>query len=258
MDTKHHRDIDCIIPARGGSKRFPGKNLALLDGKPLIAYVIEAALKSGIFEVVVVSTDDAAIGEVARDCGAQVAVRGADLATDTARVKDVVLHELDVLAYTRGKFMGRAQNDYLAVIYPTAALIPTDVIIQMRDMLQFPDPLSDADDGMLTIVRPMEHPLGALRRNVALITSPHTFGLISPHFYGGGDIPQSQALPELWMDAGAVYMYKVEAFRKWGFFPPRLRGYVLSRLMAVDVDYPEDMELLKAFKHQAEGLSKEE
>lgn len=243
MDTKPHRGIDCIIPARGGSKRFPGKNLALLDGKPLIAYVIEAALKSGIFEVVMVSTDDAAIGEMARDCGAQVAVRTADLATDTARVKDVVMHELDILAYTRGKFMGRAQNDYLAVIYPTAALIPPDVIIAMWNMLQLPYPLSEADDGILTIVRPMEHPLGALRQS--------TFGLISPHFYGGGDIPQSQVLPELWMDAGAVYMYRVGAFRQWGFFPPRLRGYMLPRLMAVDVDYPEDMEVLRAFKHQA-------
>ena len=62
----------CIIPARGGSKRIPRKNIKIFNGKPIIAYSIEAALKSGCFDKVIVSTDDDEISEVAKDFGAEV------------------------------------------------------------------------------------------------------------------------------------------------------------------------------------------
>src|SRR3989344_8348542 len=80
----------CIIPARGGSKRFPRKNIALLRGKPLLTYVIEAAKQSGVFDAVCVSSDDDEILKIAKESGADLLLqRPPELAADTARVPHV-------------------------------------------------------------------------------------------------------------------------------------------------------------------------
>ena len=86
----------CIIPARGGSKRIPRKNIKDFLGKPIIAYSIEAALKSGLFDEVMVSTDDEEIAEVARQYGAAVPfMRSAHTASDFATTADVINEVLD-------------------------------------------------------------------------------------------------------------------------------------------------------------------
>ena len=86
----------CIITARGGSKRIPRKNIRDFLGKPIMAYSIEAALKSGVFDEVMVSTDDEEIAAVAREYGAQVPfMRSAATANDYATTKDVLLEVLD-------------------------------------------------------------------------------------------------------------------------------------------------------------------
>lgn len=83
----------CFIGARGGSKGVPGKNIRPLDNKPLIAYAIQSALKSGIFDHVVVSTDDLAISRVAKKYGAEIPfIRPKKLATDSAGFTEVMLH----------------------------------------------------------------------------------------------------------------------------------------------------------------------
>lgn len=88
--------ILALIPARGGSKRLPGKNIKLLGDQPLIAWTIRAALDSGVCTDVLVSTDDPAIAKVALDYGASVPwIRPAELATDTASSVDVALHAID-------------------------------------------------------------------------------------------------------------------------------------------------------------------
>src|SRR3989338_6130615 len=90
----------CVIPARGGSKRLPRKNIAEIGGKPMVAYAIEAALTSGVFEKVCVSTEDEEIAAVSRASGAEVPfMRRPDLASDTATIVDV---SLDVLASVEG------------------------------------------------------------------------------------------------------------------------------------------------------------
>lgn len=92
----------CIIPARGGSKSIPGKNLRVVAGKPLLAWSIEQALAS-IADKVVVSTDSAEIAAVAKDAGAEVPfMRPAELATDTAATEPVLLHALDELERNSG------------------------------------------------------------------------------------------------------------------------------------------------------------
>lgn len=96
-----------IVPARGGSKRLPRKNVLPLGGKPLIAWTIDAARASGCFVDVLISTDDAEIAEAARACGALVPwLRPAKFATDTARSIDVVLHALDWYEREHGAVAG--------------------------------------------------------------------------------------------------------------------------------------------------------
>ena len=83
-----------LIPARGGSKGVPGKNIKMIYGKPLIVWSIERALESKLLDKVVVSTDSHEIAKIARDAGAEVLMRPAELATDTASTLDVMIHAL--------------------------------------------------------------------------------------------------------------------------------------------------------------------
>ena len=101
-DNTAKPDVLAIIPARGGSKGIPRKNLRLLCGKPLVAYSIEHALQARQVTRTVVSTDDPEIAGVASQYGAEVIMRPADLATDTAGTEPVLLHALSVLEQEEG------------------------------------------------------------------------------------------------------------------------------------------------------------
>ncbi|UXX81405.1 acylneuraminate cytidylyltransferase family protein [Roseovarius pelagicus] len=90
-------DLVAVIPARGGSKRLPGKNIRPLGGLPLIAWTIRAAIEASIFDEIVVTTDDSGISACAQDAGARVIDRPAVLASDTACSADVVRHAIDLL-----------------------------------------------------------------------------------------------------------------------------------------------------------------
>jgi CMP-N,N'-diacetyllegionaminic acid synthase len=103
-----------VIPARGGSKRIPRKNLRLLNGKPLIAYTIEAADKAQSLTSWVVSTDNEEIRDVALSLGAYVIRRPEELATDLASSDAVALHALE--------WMGRDNYDILVLLHPTSPI----------------------------------------------------------------------------------------------------------------------------------------
>jgi CMP-N-acetylneuraminic acid synthetase len=90
-------DLVAIIPARGGSKRLPGKNVRPFFGHPMLAYSVSAALNSGLFTRVIVSSDDPAIGRIAEWYGAVFVLRPPELASDSAQLVDVAGHVLDVL-----------------------------------------------------------------------------------------------------------------------------------------------------------------
>ena len=114
-----------IIPARGGSKRIPRKNIKLFMGKPIIAYSIEAALRSGLFDEVMVSTDDEEIAVVAREYGASVPfMRSAETANDYATTADVICEVLDCYENI-GKIF-----DTVCCIYSTAPFISKDILQQ--------------------------------------------------------------------------------------------------------------------------------
>jgi CMP-N,N'-diacetyllegionaminic acid synthase len=111
----HGRRILALIPARGGSRGLPRKNVLEVGGRPLISWSIEAALASAYVDAVVVTTDDAEIANVARACGAEVPfLRPPELALDTSPSIDAVLHALDALAALGREF------EYLMLLEPTS------------------------------------------------------------------------------------------------------------------------------------------
>ncbi|BDV43449.1 pseudaminic acid cytidylyltransferase [Geotalea uraniireducens] len=119
-----------IIPARGGSKRIPRKNIKPFAGKPMIAYSIEAALESGLFERVIVSTDDREIADVARGHGAEVPfIRPAELADDFAGTDAVLLHGLQWLEEHARR------PDYCCCIYATAPFVRSEYLRQGFELL---------------------------------------------------------------------------------------------------------------------------
>ena len=120
-----------IIPARGGSKRIPRKNIKLFCGKPIVAYSIEAALRTKLFDEVMVSTDDLEIAEVAKKYGASVPfLRSAETANDYAILKDV-LNEVLGEYKKHGKIF-----DEVCCILPTAPLIEAEDLIKGHSILE--------------------------------------------------------------------------------------------------------------------------
>jgi pseudaminic acid cytidylyltransferase len=120
-----------IIPARGGSKRIPRKNVRTLAGKPAIAYAIDLAHNSGIFERVIVSTDDAEIAEISRKYGAEVPyVRNSELSNDFAVTVDVIADAAQQLQHDDKSF------DYICCIYPVTPLLELNRVKQALNMLE--------------------------------------------------------------------------------------------------------------------------
>ena len=120
-----------IITARGGSKRIPHKNIKPFLGKPIIAYSIEAAIASGCFEEVMVSTDDEKIAEIAREYGASVPfMRSAENADDFSTTRDVVKEVLKQYAEIDREF------DYACCIYPTAPFITAERVQDSMKLLE--------------------------------------------------------------------------------------------------------------------------
>lgn len=145
------RRVIVIVPARGGSKGIPGKNLRSLCGKPLIAWSIEKALRSRCADLVMVTTDSPEIADVARRFGAQVPfLRPAELATDHASTYDAIRH---ALAHYRD--VERQEFDYTVLFEPTSPLREDDDLDRMLDAL---DARGAEFDAIVSVGQVNEHP----------------------------------------------------------------------------------------------------
>jgi pseudaminic acid cytidylyltransferase len=212
-----------IIPARGGSKRLPRKNIVDFLGRPIIAYTIDAAYESGCFERVVVSTEDDEIAGVAQRCGAAVEPRPTNLATDMTGVVDVCLDVLEREA-ARGR-----RWPIMGCLYPTA-------------------PLRSAADIRATValLRPgiCEFAMGVtsydLQPHLALKLAPD--GGLAPMWPDLIDCRASD-LPPLRISNGTTYAVLAEAFcRARTFYGPGLRGYDMPRKRSIDIDTSDDLD----------------
>jgi N-acylneuraminate cytidylyltransferase len=214
--------IVAVIPARGGSKRIPRKNIRPFAGKPIIAYSIAAARACGLFDRIVVSTDDEEIAGVARDFGAETPFRRpAELADDHTGTDPVTAHALSWLA-ERGE-----AAEFACCIYATAPFL------QAGDLKRGYDALRDSGKSFAFSVTSYAYsPQRALR----LVAG----GGVEPVFPQWAE-RRSQDLEQVYHDAGQFYWGRAEAFRAGlPMFAAHSVAVVLPRHRVQDIDTPED------------------
>ena len=211
-----------IIPARGGSKRIPRKNVKPFAGKPMISYAIEAAQKSGVCEKIVVSTDDEEIAEVARECGAQLPfTRPPELADDHTPTVPVIAHAIETL---RGE--GWALEN-VACIYPGVPLLDAGDIAGALDVLA-----ANGGGGYAFPVAPFPSAIQrALRREDTGKSAP---------FHPEHALTRTQDLEPAYYDAGQFYWAHADTWLAGGTIHLDARTVVLPEWRVVDIDTPED------------------
>lgn len=209
-----------LIPARGGSKGIPGKNIRALGGKPMIAWTIEAARHSRYPIRLVCSTDDPAIAEVAAAYGAEVPwLRPAELATDEATTLDVVRHALSAVdgVWT-----------HLLLLQPTSPLREAEDIDGAIDLA-----FASGAHAVIGVTEAMDHPY--------LTFKMENDGAMAPYLRPDGISLRRQDLPAAYVINGALYVNRVESLLAHGtFLPPGLRAYPMPRERSVDIDDMED------------------
>jgi len=210
-----------IIPARGGSKRIPRKNVRGFAGKPMIAYAIATAIESGLFEHVVVSTDDAEIVETAKLFGAEVPfLRPEELANDYTATAPVVAHAL-----TECRRLGWNLN-YACCIYPGVPFL------QVEDLRQSLQQLKCSDAGFCFPVTEFPSAIQrALKRDENGRLEP-----FNPEF----ELTRTQDLEPAYYDAGQFYWGKAEAWLDSPKLHSQGVGYVIPSWRVVDIDTPDD------------------
>ena len=229
------KKIVAMIPARGGSKRLPGKNTRCLDGVPLLAHTLRSARASGCFSRVLVSTDDEDIAAVARSHGGDVPwLRSAKNAGDASGSVDVVLEVLDRLA---GDPDG--VPDAVALLQPTSPFRSVDTI--RRGIALFE---SSAGESVVTVSPATDHPWWC--RTVT------PTGVLRPFLSEvPGDV-RSQDLPPAYVLNGVLYVARVDTVRtRRSFESPQTRALVLdSPEEALDIDTPFDWMVAEAICRQ--------
>jgi len=210
-----------IIPARSGSKRIKNKNIRQFHGKPIIAYSIELALKSGFFERVIVSTDSQEIADIARSYGAEVPfLRTAKNADDFATIYDVINEVHDRLDHT---------YTYTCCLFSTAPLLKLESLSQAVSLL------SNTDVDCVFTITPYKYPIQrALKisdEKVEMIQSEHLK-------------TRSQDLMSTYHDAGMMYFYKTEKYLKEkSVFKMISKPIVLPESMVQDIDDEDDWKM---------------
>ncbi len=213
-----------MITARGGSKRIPRKNIKEFNGKPIIAYSIEAALSSGVFDEVMVSTDDEEIAEVAKKYGAKVPFfRSEKTSNDFATTVDVI-EEVLTTYKERGE-----EFDIFCCIYPTAPFITSDRLKAAVDELA----ASDADC-LIPVVRFSYPPQRAMEIHEGKLVFRQPENLSK----------RSQDLEPHYHDAGQFYVVRSDSFFKnRGIMVGDILPMELSELEVQDIDNEVDWKL---------------
>lgn len=213
-----------IITARGGSRRIPGKNIREFCGRPILAYSIEAALKSGMFDTVMVSTDDEKIAETAKSYGAQVPFfRSAKTSDDYATTNDV-LHEVLEEYEKRGEHF-----ELGCCIYPTAPFVTAGKLKEAVNML-----LESDADTLIPVVGFSYPP------QRAMIVKDGRLVFNAPEYMDS----RSQDLEPHYHDAGQFYVFRTEAYAKNGrLMLGNILPLVVSELEVQDIDNETDWQI---------------
>jgi pseudaminic acid cytidylyltransferase len=228
-----------IIPARGGSKRIPRKNIKSFCGKPMIAWSIDAARRSGCFDHIVVSTDDAEVASVARQQGAAVPfVRPPELSDDHTGTMAVIAHAIQWMNQNAGP------TRLACCLYATAPFVQAEDLKRGLDTLH----ASGADYAFSVTSYPFP-----IQRAIR-ITADHRVEMFNPEHFN----TRSQDLEETFHDAGQFYWGRTAAWlSQQPLFSHSAAPVHLPRHRVQDIDTPEDWEraewLFKAMLSQAAG-----
>lgn len=225
-----------IIPARGGSKGLPRKNILPLNGKPLITWSIEAGQKSRYLDMVMVTTDDQDIAQTAKNAGAEVPfMRPADLSGDTASSIDVIEHTINFYSKQR-----QQDFDYIVLLEPTS-------------------PLRETDDIDLAIERLLESQAEAITgiaktesQNPAFLLKMDTEGFLKGYDQKGLRSLRRQDINEVYFLEGTIYISTTEALlRERTFYHDKTIGYVVPKYKSLEIDDIDDLVMVEAImKHK--------
>ena len=210
-----------IIPARGGSKRIPKKNIKDFHGKPLIAYSIEVAIKSKLFDKVIVSTDDEEIAKIAKEYGADVPfLRPKELSDDFTGTGAVVNHAIEFLKQNGEKI------DFVCTIYATAPLISEKYLVEGFEKLKN----SSARNAFscTSMPYPIQRTFKITQENRCEMFWPENF------------MKRSQDLEEAYQDAGQFYWVNLNVISDDITFGKDSIPIILPRYLVQDIDTLED------------------
>lgn len=209
-----------IIPARGGSKRIPRKNIKEFHGKPMIAYSIEAAQNANCFDRIVVSTDDREIADIAETYGAEVPfLRSADISDDFATTIDVIQHAIIELALN--------EQDNICCIYATAPFIEVNKLLSGLTLMQFHklDYAYSATEFSFPIQRAF------------YLNNAGKVSMFYPEYFN----TRSQDLTKAYHDAGQFYWGRYDAYKQGlPFFSANTMPVILDVSKVQDIDTPSD------------------
>jgi CMP-N,N'-diacetyllegionaminic acid synthase len=209
-----------IIPARGGSKGLPGKNIRNLAGKPLICHTINAALKAKSITRVIVSTDDANIASIAEECGAEVPfMRPNELASDNSLAIDSYLYTIDRLASE-----GNIKIDSFIALLPTAPLrlaFDIDGAIEVFNTKEADSVISITD---------AEVPVEWYKRI-------NKNGILEDYFTNANTMKNRQEFDASYIPNGSIYIFNVDKLRSLRtYYMDKTFPYIMSRAHSVDID----------------------
>jgi len=212
----------CVIPARGGSKRIPKKNIKEFNGKPIVAYSIEAAIRSNCFDKVIVSTDDAEIADISITYGAEIPfLRPKDLSDDYTTTIPVIKHAIEWFENINKPILD------VCCLYATAPFVKPEFLKDAYVKLKESE--SKYCFSVTNFVFPIQRAIKIFKNNRVGMFYPENFNT------------RSQDLEESFHDAGQFYWGKAEAFKdEVPLFSNEAVAFILPRYLVQDIDSTDD------------------
>ena len=216
--------IICVIPARGGSKGLPRKNIMLLAGVPLIAYTIKSAHDSKLIDRVIVSTEDAEIAAISKEYGAEVIIRPEILAEDTTPTEPVIIHAVSVL-----ESEGYRPN-FIVTLQPTSPFKTSDQIDTAIKTI-----LSGDFDSLIGLKEVKEHPYKMKKIEG---------GYVIPFIDKNVESNRRQDMPVIYKENGAIYISKYDILMKKGrIMGEKIKPFIMSEDTSLDIDTHLDFKI---------------
>ncbi|MGD8567769.1 MAG: acylneuraminate cytidylyltransferase family protein [Gammaproteobacteria bacterium] len=227
------REVLAIVPARGGSKGLPRKNIRLLNGQPLISYSVKAGMDSKYIDDVIVSSEDDEILTIAKTYGASIIKRPKELASDTASAELLIKHVLEA------QLQKGVSYRYTILLQPTSPLRTSMHIDQAYEVL-----LSEKASSLISVVEYEYTPYKCF-----VIYKDNTLqGL----FNNKTPFMNRQELPPCYLSNGAIYIFETEKFiRNMSFYQERCVPFIMNKSVSIDIDTYSDLK-------EAERLMKQE